>query len=336
MTLDAGESVGLPVLWRAKVRSELAGVVHADAVEYCWDQNVIGTGWGLEGLPDGAPFDQVYEAVKNRNEPRWGRRTALMLRRLAEEAAVGDFVWTRDTSGRYLLGRIAGPYRYDASGAARAVDLYNVRPARWAPRRLNDLEVPGAVIRTFVGPGPAWCRIHDAGARRLTPYLWEMLNGNDPPALELSQREVLTSCLDPADVEDLIYVWLQVERDYIALPRTRQPATPAYEWTMIHRQTRRRAIVQVKTGGTPVDLQELANAVVDDETDTYAFATSGSYEGPRELVTEIIDPEEVLSLARAQPTLLPARVRSWFERATPEEGARISRPASAAAIYVGS
>jgi hypothetical protein len=91
----------------------------------------------------------------------------------------------------------------------------------------------------------------------------------------------LTRHLDPRDVEDLIFVWLQVERDYIALPRTRQPATPAYEWTMIHRQTRRRAIVQVKTGGTPVDLQQLASAVVDDETDTYAFATSGNYDGPR-------------------------------------------------------
>jgi hypothetical protein len=73
----------------------------------------------------------------------------------------------------------------------------------------------------------------------------------------LTAHEVLTSCLDPLDVEDLVYVWLQVARGYIALPRTRQPATPAYEWTMIHRQSRRRAIVQVKTGTEPVDLPAL-------------------------------------------------------------------------------
>jgi D-alanyl-D-alanine carboxypeptidase len=46
---------------------------------------------------------------------------------------------------------------------------------------------------------------------------------------------------------------------------------------MIHPENGRRGIVQVKTGSTPVDLSALAGAVVDEATDTYAFATSGRY-----------------------------------------------------------
>ena len=53
------------------------------------------------------------------------------------------------------------------------------------------------------------------------------------------------------------------------MPRARRRDTPAYEWSMIHRDTRRRGIVQIKTGSTPVDLNELAAAVTDDSTDTF-------------------------------------------------------------------
>jgi hypothetical protein len=121
--------------------------------------------------------------------------------------------------------------------------------------------------------------------------------------------------LDPYDVEDLVYVWLQVARHYVAMPRARQRDTPAYEWTMVHRETRRRGIVQIKTGSDPVDLAALAGARADDETDTYAFATSGHYQGRPELVTEVIEAEELLAFVREHPYLLPARVRTWFELA---------------------
>jgi hypothetical protein len=58
---------------------------------------------------------------------------------------------------------------------------------------------------------------------------------------------------------------------------------------------------------------ELAEAVVDDRTDTYAFATSGHYVGNRNLVTEIIETDELLRFVREHPDLLPSRVRGWFD-----------------------
>ncbi len=69
--------------------------------------------------------------------------------------------------------------------------------------------------------------------------------------------------------------WLQVARNYVALPRSCQRDTPAYGWTMTHRTTRRKAIVQVKTGLDQVDLPALAASRADFETDTFAFATLG-------------------------------------------------------------
>ncbi len=101
----------------------------------------------------------------------------------------------------------------------------------------------------------------------MTPYLWEKHHDRPLPKLAITPVEVLTSHLDPYDVEDLIYVWLQVARGYVALPRARQRDTPAYEWTMIHGDTRRHGIVQIKTASDHVDLQALVDAKADDQTD---------------------------------------------------------------------
>lgn len=311
------DAVELPVVWRTKLRSTRPDppVDWAQQVAHCVDSGLIGIGWGLDDLNNGAPLEHVLAAIEARTDDGWGPRAARIVRRFGEEAEIGDFVWTRDTNGRYLLCRITGGHRYDVSDAATAVDVHQVRDAEWAPKPLNDLDVPGGVIRCFIGTGESFSRIHDSGARRLTLYLWEILHGREPKPLNASREEILASYLDPYDVEDLIYVWLQITRGYLALPRARQRDMPAYEYTMLHRESGKRAIAQVKTGSTPVDLGALAAAAVDRETDTYAYATCGQYTGDPSAVTEIIASNDLIAFAQQYESLLPPRVRAWFRLA---------------------
>lgn len=306
----------LPVLWRTKLRSTVPGIDHGEQVAHCVDSGLIGIGWRIDDLSAGTPLDVVCQTIEDNPADGWGRGAAQTVRRFGVEAKTGDFVWTRDTAGRYLLCQITGDYRYDISESSKRADVHQVRDVAWAPRPLNDLEVPGGVIRRFVGTGSSFSRIHDDGARLLTPYLWEKLHNRPLPQLAISPAEVLASHLDPYDVEDLVYVWLQVARGFVALPRARQRDTPAYEWTMIHRETGRRGIVQIKTGSEPVDLQALANARADEETDTYAFATCGSYVGDPKVVDELITDESLLRFVAEHPEFLPVRVRTWFELAS--------------------
>lgn len=247
LSVEANE---LPVLWRTKLRSTISGVDHAQQVKHCVDRSLIGIGWRLEELPTGSALYGVLKTIESMPEVGWGPKAAHIVRRCGVDAKIGDFVWTRDTFGCYLLCRITGPYHYDDSDEAKAVDVHQTRPVEWAPRPLNGLEVPGGVIRCFVGTGTSFSRIHDIGARILTGYLWEKLCGRSLPELALGPHDVLASHLDPYDVEDLVYVWLQVERDYIALPRARQRDTPAYEWTMINRASRRRGSCRSRPAGS--------------------------------------------------------------------------------------
>ena len=304
-----------PVVWRTKLRSTLHND-YARQVSHCIERKLIGIGWGIESLPSRSRMVVVFDAIENNPEHGWGKRSLSIVRRFATQAKVGDFVWTRDTSGQYLLCRITGPWRYDNSKAAKAVDVHQVRPAEWAPKPLNDLDVPGGVIRCFIGVGTSFSRISDENARRVTGWLWEKLHDRPLPPLDIAPHDVLTSHLDPYDVEDLVYVWLQIARNYAVMPKARQRDMPAYEWTMIHRKTGRPAIAQVKTGSTPVDLAQLAQvAKHNPEMDTFAYATSESYEGDRSLVTEVIQAKQLLNFANRHADLLPPRVRTWFELA---------------------
>lgn len=85
----------------------------------------------------------------------------------------GSFVWTRDADGLYWLGRIQGPYYYDADDDAAAVDLVHVRECRWRPEPLLEPQVPAAVVATFRRGGRNFQQTHDATVGVETQRIWQ-------------------------------------------------------------------------------------------------------------------------------------------------------------------
>jgi hypothetical protein len=309
-------TVDPPTIWRTKLRSLKPGVDHAKQVAYCIDGGRVGIGWGMEGLPSGASLTDVVAAIRSNPERGWGPQAASTVRLFGQEAEVGDFIWTRDLEGRFRLARITGEYHYDNSAGASEVDIHQVRQAEWAQRPLGDLEVPGAIIRAFSGTSTSFSRMWNRGARIYTTWIWEKLHGRKPRPLGFSPAEVLQQ-LEPYDLEDLIYTWMQALGGYLALPKARRTDTPAYEWTMLHRETHTPAIVQVKSGGQGVDLEALASAAPDQDTILFAYSAAGIYTGspPREVTC--IDTSDLLAFVDEHPKLLPPRVRTWFEVSHP-------------------
>lgn len=305
--------IAVPTIWRTKLRSLKPGVDHQEQVDHNFDDGIVGIGWGIEALPDGAPLDDVVAAIDA--EPGWTKDAVHTVRRFGEDAQIGDYIWTRDLHGRFRLGRITGPYRYENTDLAKRTDTHQVRDCEWAKQPLSDLEVPGAVIRGFVGTSTSFSRMWDEGARIYTAWLWEKLHGRDPAPLSFTRLEVLRQ-LEPYDLEDLVYTWMQVAEDYLALPKARRTDTPAYEWTMLNRRTFAPAIVQVKSGDQAVDLEALAAAAPDAETVLFACSASGRFTGhpPREV--RCVSTEELVAFVREHERLLPPRVRTWFELAT--------------------
>lgn len=307
-----------PIIWRTKLRSKKDGVDHAKQVAYCIDGKRVGIGWGIEELPSGTSLKKVVDAIRANGDPGWGAQAASTVRLFGEEAAIGDFIWTRDLEGRFRLARIAGRYRYDNSAKAKEVDTHQVRKADWAPKPLGDLEVPGAIIRAFSGTSTSFSRIWNKGARIYTAWIWEELQGRKPPPLNFSPEEVLLQ-LEPYDLEDLIYTWMQISGGYLALPKARRTDTPAYEWTMLHRKTHKPAIIQVKSGDQGVDLDALAAAAPDKDTTLFAYSACNEYWGSPPRQVTCIETKDLLAFVKRYPKTLPPRVRTWFELAKPSK-----------------
>jgi hypothetical protein len=124
--------------------------------------------------------------------------------------------------------------------------------------------------------------------------------------------EVLRSLLDPFDVEDLVFVYMQVKRDFLVLPGSRRTDSAAYEYVLVHRTTYEQAVVQVKTGLSTVDLDQLARAAGRNHK-AFAFSTTGSYSGTASNV-EILAFGSLLAFMKECPGFLPPRVKGWLTR----------------------
>lgn len=152
-------------VYRAPMRSRDDRVPEGPAVERALALGLCGVGGRLDATPA-----TLAEALV-RVDATHGER---MARRLERFAAVADgaFVWTRDRDGLLWLGRLDGPWRYDARPLADVVDLVHVRPCRWLRRPVAPQEVPAAVRTSFARGGRNWQRIRDPQASGDSAALW--------------------------------------------------------------------------------------------------------------------------------------------------------------------
>lgn len=153
-------------IYRAPMRARDRELPAGAGAEHGLAHGLVGIGDALGSPP--ATLDDAVAAAAVSHGDKAGR----MLRRFAE-LPDGTFVWTRGVAGTYHLGRIAGPWRYDASPAAGAVGVHHVRAAVWLDRPFGPDEVPAAVADTFARGGRNLQRIHGEPAERRTAELWE-------------------------------------------------------------------------------------------------------------------------------------------------------------------
>lgn len=177
---------------------------------------------------------------------------------------------------------------------------------------LLNSEVPGAVVRSFSMQGSSFNRIHDAGARAYSYRLYDKLMGRPERVASPKPEEVLCSLLDPFDVEDLVFVYLQVVRGLLVLPGSRRTDTAAYEYVLVDREGKEQTIVQVKTGDSAVDLEQLRSAAGETHR-AIAYSTSGAYAGSAPEVEKLTN-KQLLEFMATHPKILPPRARAWLGR----------------------
>lgn len=85
----------------------------------------------------------------------------------------GSFVWTRDPCRCFWLGRVSGPYLYDADEEAAAVDLVHIRPCEWLSEPILEQHAPTTVVATFTRGGRNFQKIHHPSIAEDTQRIWD-------------------------------------------------------------------------------------------------------------------------------------------------------------------
>ena len=152
-------------VYRAPMRSRRDDVDVRATIERALRLGLCGFGGELRPGPP-----NVGAAVKSA-ERRYDTRVARRIARFAE-IEDGAFVWTRDGDLLYWLGRITGPWSYDASTAAAKVDLVHVRPCQWSTAPVLERDAPAAVVATFGRGGRNLQRIRDPAVGPATEEIW--------------------------------------------------------------------------------------------------------------------------------------------------------------------
>lgn len=161
----------LPV-YRAPMRSRDDTVPRGVGAERALALGICGIGGRV------SPSPTTLDAALARADEQSGIRLAWRVERFAK-APIGSYVWTRDIDGLTYLGRLTGPWTYDASEAADAADLVHVRRCDWIPEPIEESVVPGAVQAAFGRGGRNWQRIRAEGVTPPTAAIWQRHRGED-------------------------------------------------------------------------------------------------------------------------------------------------------------
>ncbi|MDQ2621473.1 MAG: GAF domain-containing protein [Actinomycetota bacterium] len=152
-------------IFRAPMRARDRDLDQFVGARFGVSNGLVGTGDELETVPD--DLQEALLAATTQHGLKAGR----MLERFAD-LPDGVFVWTQTGADEYRLGKIDGPWRYEASADADRTGIHHVRPAEWLDRTFDSGEIPPAVAETFARGGRNFQGTNDSPAEKLTASIW--------------------------------------------------------------------------------------------------------------------------------------------------------------------
>lgn len=266
---------------------------------YCLQEQVLGVGWQTYSDKVISTWEE-YETEASQHHDDLSR-----VRYLKNYVKKDDLIWTRCTSGHYYLAKVASEWEYLTSKQAEDADIVNV--VRCEILRVPGIDaVPGKVVACF-RPTRTIQEIADEHMQQYSQYLWNTLCGTSyyPPAENVGGS--VFPFLGSDATEDVIFIYLQT-KGWLVVPNSRKADTMSFEFYLIHRETRERAVVQIKTGNTSLNTDEWKDRL----ERVFLFQSNGLYYGDSHPSVVCIPPAEIEAFMDENRYLLPASTLYWM------------------------
>jgi hypothetical protein len=143
--------------------------------------------------------------------------------------------------------------------------------------------------------------------QQYSQFLWNTLCGMGfYPLLENVGGSVFPFLGSDA-TEDVIFIYLQT-KGWLVVPNSRKADTMSFEFYLIHRETRERAVVQIKTGNASLNTDEWNDRL----ERVFLFQSNGLYFGDSHPSVVCIPPAEIEAFMDENRDLLPASTLYWM------------------------
>lgn len=280
---------------------------------YCLCEGVLGVGWQVEPSSE-APL--TWEAYVKLAADSHGLGELSRVRYLHDHIRPHDLIWSRNTDGKYYLAKV-GPPRQNAQEAGLAWEYYDTPGGRDADivnvvrchilAVPNADDVPGKIVACF-RPRRTIQSITDETAVLYSRLLWNQLAGQQEFSLQDIAKCDIFSFLDAETTEDVIFIYLQCQ-GWIVVPNSRMADTMRYEFVAIHRETRERALVQVKTGSTPLDTENWSRF----PEKVFLFQSHDIYTGVPAANVVQLRPQAIEDFMDTNFAVMPRAVQRWID-----------------------
>jgi hypothetical protein len=276
---------------------------------YCIKTGVLGLGWQTESQDNNATWNEY----KNEAKEIYGEKELSRVKYLKNNVLKDDLIWARNTDGCYYLGKVDSEWEYFSDKDAQDADIVNI--VRCNIKKIISIDdVPGKVIACF-RPSRTIQAIRDNTAIEYSKYLWNKVSNTEHYDLPKEHFKNVFSFLDSEETEDVIFVYLQLQ-GWVVIPNSRKADTMSYEFYLIHRESKEKAIVQVKTGHTSLRASEWEGK----NEKVFLFQSNNKYLGTTDNSNVItIAPSEIEVFMYNNKGLLPSNIVHWLELADSEK-----------------
>jgi hypothetical protein len=278
------------------------GLADSDfSFSYCLDQQVLGVGWQTYSDRQISTWEE-YEAEASQHHDDLSR-----VRYLKNYVKKDDLIWTRCPEGHYFLAKVISEWEYLTNDRAKDADIVNV--VRCEILKVSAIDaVPGKVVACF-RPTRTIQEIADESTHQYSQFLWNRLSGTTHYLLAANVSGSVFSFLSSEATEDVVFIYLQLQ-GWLVVPNSRKSDTMSFEFYLIHSETRERAVVQIKTGNTPLSADEWA----DRPERVFLFQSNGLYFGGSHTSVVCISPADIENFMLENRDLLPASTHYWIDQ----------------------
>ncbi len=277
--------------------------------KFCKQKSIVGIGWpldeeNLEKFKKESNFENYKKLVLEQYNKDTGLKKAI---NCYSEIEKDDLIWARDRDNIFYICRVTGKWEYSYENDNKVNDIFSYFPVEYVKVGTVE-EVPGKVVNSFRANATLQ-RIHGESIFEMTKKIYNKKSNNK--LYEIKKIEDFLNFLLPEDVEEIVSLYLQLEKNYLIYTSTNKINTAKYEFVMISRDGKEKCCIQVKTGNTTLDPENYIY-LTENNVKVYLFTLEGY---KRENINNVIclKKEEILDFIKNNKEILPSRIKYWME-----------------------